>query len=190
MNVKNLTQLAICALLACAAANAGADVITDRYKNDTEMTNLFLWATDPTNLSFGNVDLSDKKLAGWSVTINTGDYLVLEGPSIAKSQSKIDIDFQFQVAPFSFQFAEVLYDSAASDIAIQTTGVIAYKISNGKLDKPSANPLSLAQGADINAYFNPSAAVVPLPGSAVFMLSAIGLMGVISRRAGNPERAA
>ena len=184
MNITTMTKTAIFAVLACgfAAANANAAVITDRYKNDTEMTNLFLWAADPTNLSFGNIDLSDNKLAGWSVAINTGDYLVLEGPAIAKSQSKINIDFHFNVAPFSFQFAEVLYDSVGNDIAIRTTGLIGYKASNGKLGKSSANPLSAAQGADINAYFNPAPAVVPLPGSAVFMLSAISLVGVISRR--------
>ncbi|MGR9090397.1 MAG: hypothetical protein ACU85U_07445 [Gammaproteobacteria bacterium] len=124
MRIKTVTRNAIFAVVACgfAIANADAAVVTDRYKNDTEMTNLFLWATDPTNLSFENIDLSDNKLAGWSVVINSGAYLVLEGPAIAKSQSKIDIDFDFKVAPFSFQLAEVLYDSVSSDIAIQTTG--------------------------------------------------------------------
>lgn len=189
MNMRKITKTALYAILACGfiVANANAAVITDRYKNDAEMTNLFLWATDPTNLSFGNIDLSDAKLAGWSVPINTGAYVVLEGPAIAKSQSKINIDFEFKVAPFSFQFAEVLYDAVGNDIAIQATGLIGYKASNGKLDKASANPLSAAQGADIKAYFGPAPAIVPLPGSVVFMLSAIGLVGVISRRDVNRE---
>ncbi|MGR9090398.1 MAG: hypothetical protein ACU85U_07450 [Gammaproteobacteria bacterium] len=42
--------------------------------------------------------------------------------------------------------------------------------------------MSAAQSADVQAYFNPAPAVVPLPGSVVFMLSAIGLVGELARR--------
>jgi len=178
--LKTKTLLAALLVLSAFAANAATD--TERYKNDADMTNLFLWSTDPSNMTFGSIDLTDAKLTGWSVMHNDGAYLVLEGPEISKSKSKINIDFNFTVAPFTFQFAEVLYDSVGNDIAIEATGMIQYN-TKGKLDKPTANPLSAAQGADIKAYFNPSAgAVVPLPGSSVLMLSALGLVGVTARR--------
>jgi len=161
------------------SSGACAAVSTEVYKNDSDMTDLFLWSDNPANMTFLNVDLSDPDLAGWAVMVNSGSSLVLEGPKVKKSNGKFNIDFQYSSAPFTFQFAEAMYDTVASSWTVETTGNITFD--GKKLFTPySSNPLSAQQIADITAHFSPSAAV-PILNSAVLMLSAVGFVGVAAR---------
>lgn len=180
-NYRLKIKLAICVLVTLAPLCSQAAIVTERYKNSTAITDLFLWSDDPTVMTFAGVDLSDKKLAGWS-GLNFGDRMVIEGPEIKKNKGKFDIDFDYTVAPFTLQYAEVMYDAVTSIWTVEATGQLEY---NGKkLKKPTANPLSALQSSQIKAHFAPAAAVVPIPSSVVLMLSAIAFMGIAGRKHG------
>ncbi len=177
-----LRKITLLAGLLCALAplSGHALVTTQRYQNDTDLTNLFLWSDNPQNMSFLGADLSDKKLAGWTVALNTGSFAVLEGPEVKKSLGKFDIEFDYKIAPFTLQFAEVLYNATTGNIGISHEGQLEF---NGKkLGKPVARALTSAQITDVNSYFVQGGAVVPVPNSVLLMISAIGFLGVAGRR--------
>jgi len=178
-NDKFRTIFYLTVLLILMSSGAAAAVSNEVYKNDSDITDLFLWSDNPANVTFSGVHLSDPNLAGWTVMLNSGGALVLEGPEVKKSNGKFNIDFQYSVAPFTFQFAEVMYDTVANSWTVEATGNITF---NGKkLVTPYAsNPLGSQQIADITAHFSPSAAV-PIPSSAVLMVSAVGFVGMAAR---------
>ncbi|MGR8949187.1 MAG: hypothetical protein ACU84Q_14150 [Gammaproteobacteria bacterium] len=178
-NLRNRNYLVAAMLIASSAlvsmAVHGA-TITEEYKNDSDMTNLFLWSDVPAAMNFVSFDLSDKDLDGWSASIlNSGAHAVLEGPEVSKSKAKIGITFDL-VAPattFTFQFAEVNYDAAADSWTITEFGSIQYD--GKKLINPTALAVSGSQLLDIGTQFAPSP--VPIPNSALLFLSAIGFVG-------------
>lgn len=100
--------IALVAILASPGAQAA--LVTKTYKNSSDITELFLWSADPAGMTFAGVDLSDKNLAAWTTALNLGDRLVLEGPKVKKGKKagKFNIEFDYSVVPFTFQFAEVL----------------------------------------------------------------------------------
>ena len=178
-------NLIVALLLGSVPLVSQAAVVTQTYKNATEITNLFLWSEDPADMTFVDVDLSDKKLAGWTIPVTFADRLVLDGPQVKKGKkaAKFNIEFDYSAAPFKFQFAEVLFDDATATWALQKTGSIEFK--GGKLGKSQAYTLSAAQLGHINDYFSvPAPAAVPIPRSMLLMVSAVAFLGVGSRKAG------
>lgn len=172
-------KLIIALLLSLTPLGSQGALVTERYRNDSDITELFLWSDDTSVMTFAGVDLSDPKLAGWTV-LDFGDRLVLEGPEVKMSLGKFDIDFDYSVEPFTAQAAEVLFDEVAATWTLQKTGKLEFD--GTKLKKPTANPLSAMQIGHIDAHFSPSPAAVPIPSSALLMVSAIAFLGVAARK--------
>jgi hypothetical protein len=168
------------ALITVAALSTQAATVTERYNNDNDITHLFLWSDDPSNMTFVSVDLSDAKLAGWSSNSSlSGEVLMAQGPEVKNSTGKFDITFNYSTAPFIFQYAEVFFQAGDTGPSILDTGMIEY---NGK--KLLAPTVWILTSAQLN-YINASvigAAVVPIPSSVYLMMSAIGFVGFATRR--------
>lgn len=183
--MKKLTKITtlLITLAALAPLSAQGATTTETANVKSAMTHLFLWSDDPAVMQFADVDLTAPKLAGWSL-FSSGDAsgapLIAEGPAIKKGWSKFDITFNYSSAPFSFQFAAVVFDAVTSTHVINNEGNFTFN--GSKLNKAVGTPLSLAQITDVNTHFNPAPAVVPIPDSIVLALSAIGFLGIYSRK--------
>ena len=189
---NKITWLAALLLVAPLAANG--ITVTERFTNGNDITHLFFWAEGPVpDMNFVGVDLgnptTDPKLNGWVSSPTPSPFpantfsLVLAGPEIKNNLGKFDIDFNHTNATFTFHFAEVLYDGVGAfdeTTHIQETGSIFYD--GKKLINPTAYALSTGEMLDVTTYFASGATAVPIPSSVVLMMSAVGFMGIASRR--------
>ncbi len=177
-----LIWLAALVLLSPLAAKGAT--VNGTYMNGTIITQLFLWSANaPLDVTFTIVDPSDPSSdipAGWNVVLPMpNDRLVVQGSGLTAG-GDFDITFDYPGSTFRFEFAEVLYDSVNDIVTIQGTGKVHY---NGKKFTGTPYTLSAAQITDINNHMA-TVAAVPIPSSVVLMMSAIGFMGIASRRTG------
>jgi hypothetical protein len=159
---------------------AAAESVSGRYKNDADITHLFLWSDDLSDMTIANADLSDKKLSGWTIENLSKSLVLVHGPEVKKSTGKFAIDFNVSVAPFRYTFAEVLYNAIGNIVSLQAAGSVTYD--GKKFLKPVDGLLSAQQAFDVRTYFSPAAAVVPVPNSVILMMSALGFMGIVKRK--------
>ncbi|MDA0822801.1 MAG: hypothetical protein O3C28_10290 [Proteobacteria bacterium] len=181
-----------------ATSSVNAALTFDTLPVNQTVNAIFLWAEDPSDMTFdaGLTDFSS--LTGWSLDtsptgatdnstwvftasgIETG-----AGAVTANSVAPITVGFDYVVSggtsQFRFQYALVLWDSVTANVASSGT----QRIRRGNTNSNSAvgTPLSATQFGEIDSYLAAASApaLVPVPSSVVLMASAIAFLG-FSRR--------
>jgi hypothetical protein len=199
MSSRKTKFLILIALLALSIGVANATISSEDRTNSHDMNALFLWAADPSDMTFdvGASDLSD--LAVWSFynspygaidnsawvlhapDLNTG------GGVVSAGSSTVTIGFDYRVdsifgSTFQYQYALVLWNGASATIqASGTRRVVRGFLNFGINFWPALNATQIAQ---IDSYLSttPAPAAVPIPNAAALMLSAVAFLG-FSRRA-------
>lgn len=163
MKVTNLLGSTMLAL-SLAATSAQAATLNQTFMNEFDANALYFWADDATNLQFAGASFG-ANMTQWTVTANTGEALVLEGPTTVPAASgRFTLQLDYVTRPFSLQWAEVFFDSGVNRIL--AGGTLSYT-SGGWV---GSNVFTHA--ADVPYQFSAQAAV-PLPQSVVLMLSAL-----------------
>ena len=186
------------ALLVFMTSSASAAISSEDRTNSHDMNALFLWAADPSDMTFdlGASDFS--ALSGWSLDTSPYDAidnsaLVLHAPDVASGtgvvaagSSTITIGFDYTVdnffgSTFQYQYALVLWNGASATVqASGTRRVVRGFLNFGINFGPALNATQLGQ---IDSYLSsvPAPAAVPIPNAAVLMASAAAFLG-FSRR--------
>ena len=99
--------------LACARAEA--TTLSQVFINDYASNAVYLFSDDAANLTFTKMKFGGDA-AGWSVTSNTGDELVLGGPVLTPNGGLFTLTMKYTSLPFSYQWAEVLTGSPLNSI--------------------------------------------------------------------------
>lgn len=154
-----------CTLIAAALtlANAGAATLNQTFMNDHATNALYFWADDATNLQFERVRFGTGMTA-WSVQSNSGDALVLTGPTVDARAGRFTLRLDYTTRPFSFQWAEVFFDSGLNRIL--GAGTLTYTtggwVGSDVFTRAAAVPHQFAAQAS-----------VPLPQSVLLLLSGL-----------------
>ena len=149
--------------LALTAGPVGASTLDQTFSNDFDTSSIYFWADDPSNLAFDGVRFA-QHMGDWSVQANSGDALVIAGPTVAAGQGRFSLRFDYDTRPFSLQWAEVFFNGGLN--VIQGAGTLRYNGSNW-----TASNL-FTHGADIPNQFA-SSSTVPLPSPVVLLLSSL-----------------
>ena len=159
-------------LVVVAALLAGLDVeastIQQSFTNDFDTNEIFFFADAPANLSFGGVSFAGATSA-WTVTKNTGSTLVMGGPRAAPAKGLFTVALNYVTQPISFQWAEVYF--SGTQRTLLGAGTLAW---NGGWS---------ATGTFTHLGEVTASGVVPLPPSVFMLLSALGFMPLLRRRA-------
>lgn len=152
-------------LLACTlvGANAQAASLNQSFSNDFDTNAIYLWSDDPSNMQFEQVRFS-AAMAGWNLDVDSASALVLSGPAAAAGAGRFTVKMDYQVKPFSMQWAEVFFDSGINRIL--GGGTLTYR--NGGWSGSDV----FTRAGDIPHQFSAQSAV-PLPPSIVLLLSAL-----------------
>ena len=190
-------------LLAFGTADAAITSETRGFAEDANA--LFLWAVDPSDMTFDEGASDFSALTGWSLDTNpygaavpNSSAWVLTAPAIATGggvvtagSATVSIGFDYVVgglfgaSVFQYQYALVLFDG--TDATVQHSGartLVRSALVNGGANVGPA--LTAAQFNAIDTYFAtmPAAASVPIPNSVVLMASAIAFVGFKRKRNG------
>jgi hypothetical protein len=186
-------------ILTMATSSVNAAFTTDTLPVNETVNAIFLWADDPSDMTFDEGATIFSSLPGWSLdTSPTGatDNSVWvftasgietgAGAVTANSVGPITIGFDYVVSSgptssFRFQYAFVLWDSVTADVA--SSGTRRIRRGNTNSNSAVGTPLSATQRGEIDSYLAAASApaLVPVPNSVVLMASAIAFLG-FSRR--------
>lgn len=198
MKFNKLRIACVGLILAMATFPVNAALTTEDFTINRTVNTIFLWADDPSDMTFELTGTDFSSLTGWSLdtspTSATDDSAwVFTAPGIeigtgavpANSVSPITIGFDYVISgansQFRFQYAFVLWDSLTVDVRRSGTQII--RRGNANSNQAIGKPLSAAQFGEIDTYVAAASApaVVPVPNSVVLMASAIAFLG-FSRR--------
>jgi hypothetical protein len=164
--MKFFTTVSSALFAALTLANAGAATLNQTFMNDYATNALYFWADDAANLQFAQVSFGTGMTA-WSVQQNGGDALVLAGPTVDARAGRFTVRFDYTTRPFSFQWAEVFFDSGLNRIL--GGGTLTYTtggwVSSDVFTRAAAVPHPFAAQAS-----------VPLPQPALLLVSALLLL--------------
>ncbi|MGR8919299.1 MAG: hypothetical protein ACU85V_06755 [Gammaproteobacteria bacterium] len=179
-HVTHLIYATVLALLASATAQAASE--TEWFRTDNAATHLFLFADSPAPAEMAFTDLDFfRGLGGWSVESLTPGEVIASGPQVAPGTGWMRLRFDYQVPQVSFQWAEVLFDGVSH--SIEGSGTIGFDSTAGFLSQYSySSGFSLANQLAVADYFG-AAAPVPLPPSALMLLTAVAFLGFNRRHA-------
>ena len=190
-------------LLAVFAGGAQAAITSETRPISHDMNALFLWAVDPSDMTFDRGTSNFSSLTGW--VLDTNPYgapvpdnsawviaapdIAIGGGVVAAGSGTVEIGFDYVVgggpfgaSVFRYQYALVLYNGLSATVQTSGPGTVirSRRINRGFGFGP---PLNTAQMAQIDRYFAslPAGAAVPIPNSVVLMASAIAFLG-FSRR--------
>lgn len=170
MSFKDMVKIAaVC--LAVATGNVNAKALTEDFANAFDVTSIFLWSDDPSNMTLNKASFT-AGMTGWQTTLATGAALVLSGPAIDSGDGRFSVKFKFRKQPFKLQWAEVLFDGTYNQV-----------MGSGTLQR--RGPDWLASSTFTHLGDIPNLAPVPLPSSIALLLSALVFvpMSKLRRRA-------
>ena len=173
---KRIQTLALAAMLATFSGVAHATIGNVTFFNDVELNHGFLFSEDPVNLEFLNLTFG-ARMNTWNVELLTPSTVVFSGPTVQPFRGLLKLQFDYQVPPVSFQWAEVLFQNDV--VQINASGSAIFDPSQRGRQWSTSNAFSAANTAFVTNYLAP--APVPLPNSVVLMLSAIGFMSFTRR---------
>jgi len=165
--MKPLIRFAAALLaLSLSATTAVAATLNQTFMNDFAANALYFWSDDASNMQLGAVSFGSN-MSGWSVQSASAAALVIQGPVVAAAQGRFTMAFDYVSRPFSVQWAEVFFDSGINHIL--GAGTLSYSTGGW------AGSNAFTHAADVPHQFA-SQASVPLPPSAVLLLSALAFL--------------
>lgn len=151
-------------LSAGATLPANAATLNQWFSNDTTSNAIYLWltassapTTDITNVIFD----AASAMSAWGST-GTTDSLVLYGPAANAGAGRVQLRFDYSVRPFSFEYAEVLWNGGEMTL-----------LDSGTLSRGTGSWTSSAAFTRVGDISSPFAAPVPVPSSLILLLSTV-----------------
>lgn len=191
MKTKSIARKIIGVILIAFAGHAGAAVTSETRQIAHDANAIFLWAVDPSDMTFNAAASDFSGLAGWNLDTNpihatsANSAWVLTGPAVSASDSvTLDIGFDYKVGGFlgasffQYQYAVVLFNGTQA--TVQRDGARTLVRSSLVNSGVSIGPaLSIAQYDAIDSYFAtmPGPATVPIPSSILLMSAGLSFLG-------------
>lgn len=169
-NVMLLGVMLLSLLLAAAPVRAAT--LDQLFANDFDATGIYLWSMDPANMTFTSASFG-ANMNGWTVQSNTGDKLVMSGPSVAPGAGRFNVLMSYLSRPFQMEWAEVYFNNAVT--TVRGVGTLTYGLSGW------SNVDAFTHMAEFTVPA-PATIATPVPASIVTMLSALALVSFTQTR--------
>ena len=166
---RRFASLALLMLLTVGTARAAT--LDQTFMNDFETNTIYLWSLDSANMRFDGFS-TGANMAAWNAQVSTADRLVLSGPTLAAGAGRFNLHMHYSSAPFRLEWAEVFFNKVEN--VVLGRGTLTFD-GNGWSNSAFASH-------SIDMPLNPTVAALPLPGSAMMMLSALLLLTVPTLR--------
>ncbi len=171
MTMHSTTKtLLLCLLLATGSARAAT--LDQLFMNDFETNGIYLWSVDPANMTLSSAGFGSN-MSGWSVQSNTGEKLVMSGPTLAAAAGRFNVLMNYLSKPFQMEWAEIYFNNAVR--TVRGVGTLTY----GDSGWSNVNSFSHMSEFSVPA---PATIATPLPASVVMMLSALALVSFTQTR--------
>ncbi len=164
MNIR-AASFALLILISLGGAKTSAAELNQAFTNDFQTNAVYLWSTDPLNMTFDGVSFGTN-MPAWHAALHTPARLVLSGPTIGAAAGSFNLVMNYKNTPFKLEWAEVFFDNTIN--VVRGYGTLTYN-GSGWSNADVATHL-----IDIPLHAN--SAATPIPSSVLLMLSALALV--------------